>query len=43
MNACKKATNNSIAPINTAKGTATTDVTTDLKMKIKQIKLNTRM
>jgi hypothetical protein len=39
MNACKKATNNSIMPINTAKGTAIAEAKTVLNMKIKQIKL----
>ena len=43
MKACKNATNNSIRPINTAKGTAIAEAKTVLNMKIKQIKLNTRM
>jgi hypothetical protein len=40
MYACKNATSSSINPMNTAKGTAIADANTDLKMKIRQIKLS---
>ena len=41
--ACKNATNNSITLINTVNGTATIAITKDLKINIKEIKLNTKM
>src|SRR6478735_5346725 len=43
INACMKATNISITLINTTKGTETVATAIDLKMKIKQTKLNTKM
>ena len=43
INACINATNNSIALINTINGAATIPTVNDLKINVKQTKLNTKI
>ena len=43
IKACIKATNNSIAPMNKAKGTDTNETNTELNTKIKPISASTKM